>query len=313
MPHSLSAGEGVEFMTSADVVLKLEIVEGRVPDAETVAHALLAWIELLKIGGSILDPHTELTIGLAGVADGSDIFRFSIFARRAENIAEQIVAGSSDYPLVSKAVLSLAGMIGGTILVTTLGDALTPDPRIPDDQMAVFEEQKELLAQSVELQRQQMRFYGILAREPAFERIDVIRPFDERTIYSIPSDQFAERSGVWGDEVVPTTTTRPKTATWDVVLLRATLVNEPTRWRFVREGLEFSARMEDRLFLDALHNKTLPIQMAEGIEMRIEVSYREAMNGSAWLPVPGSHRVVRVLSPLPPAPTVPLFPNSSAP
>lgn len=298
-------------MAEADVVLKLEIVKGRVPDAENVANAILAWVDLLKVAGSVIDPHSEVRVGLSGVEDGSDVFKFAL--DRAERFAGQLAAGSSEYPLVSKAVMSLAAMVGGTVLGALAVDIVLPDPRIPDDQMAVFEEQRDLMARSVELQTQQMRFYGILDREPAIERIDVIRPYDDQTIYSVPRNQFAERSGVWGPAEPITPAVRPQTGRWDVILLRATLVPEPTRWRFVRDGLEFSARMEDRLFLAALHNRTLPIQMAEGIEMTVEVAYREVFDGNVWLPVPGSHRVVRVLNPLPPAATVPLFPDPSAP
>jgi len=298
-------------VAEADVILKFEIYDGRVPDAGGVALALLAWIDLMKAGADALDPEAELRVGLAGVAEGSDIFKLSL--QRVERAAQQVAHGASQYPLVSKAAIALAGVIGTSVVTAAVTNALTPDPRIPEDQMAVFRANRDLLAGSQELQRQQMRFYGILDREPAIESFDVQRP-DGATLYSIPRDQFAERSGVWADEAMEDApATRPVGGTWDVVLIRATMVPEPRRWTFARDGLEFSARMEDRQFLAALRAGTLPITVAEGVRMTIEVAYREEFNGSAWLAVPGSHRVVRVVDPLPPAPAVPLFPTPRTP
>jgi hypothetical protein len=53
--------------------------------------------------------------------------------------------------------------------------------------------------------------------------------------------------------------------------------------------------------------------MAEGIPMKIEIQYRERFDGKVWLPVPGSHRVKRVLSPLPNLASGPLFSAASRP
>jgi hypothetical protein len=134
-------------------------------------------------------------------------------------------------------------------------------------------------------------------------------------MYSIPKAEFAERSGLWsGDsDEAPTPATETRTATWDVILIKPVLVPEPRRWGFARDGIEFSALMSDKSFLDAIHNNTLPVRMAEGIRMKLEVKYREHFDGEAWIPVPYSHKVSRVLDPLPPISPTPLFANASAP
>ena len=68
--------------------------------------------------------------------------------------------------------------------------------------------------------------------------------------------------------------------------------------------------MNDRRFLDALRAKTLQITLAEGIRMKVEIEYRETYEGGNWIPVSGSHRIVAVLDPLPPAPSSSLFSDS---
>lgn len=290
-----------------DIVLKFEIADGAIPDAENVARALIAYIDMLKVANSVLDPGSRLEVGLAGVEHGSDVFRLVL--QRLEGHAETIKAGMEDFPLVSKAAMMLAGSIVGTLFVIGVTELVTPDPRIPDDQMAVFEDQRRLLEQSVELQREQNRFFGILHDEPAIDRLDVLRGFDRSVVFSVPQEDFASRSGLWTgeDDVTDTRTVQTRTATWDVVLIKPVLVAEPRRWMFVRDGIEFSARMDDKLFLDAINQHTLTVPLAEGIRMRIEVKYREEFDGNAWLPVKGTHRVSQVLEPLPPPPVSPLF------
>lgn len=299
-------------MASEDLILRFDIVDGQTPDAEVIARALLAWIDMLKVAGSVLEPGSRLEVGLVGVESGSDVFKLSL--RKAEGFATQLKAGMDEYPLVSKATMALAGLVGATVLTVAVTTAITPDPRIPKEQMAVFEEQNRLLAESNELQRQQQRFYGILHEEPAIKGVDVIRGYDRQPLYTVPYHEFAERSGLWsGVEEEPAAKVETITATWDVVLIKPVLIHEPRRWQFSRDGIEFSARMEDDLFLEALGNKSLGISMAEGVRMRIEVKYREEFDGTTWRPVKGSHRVSRVLDPLPPPPLAPLFSGAGSP
>lgn len=301
-------------MTDADIILRFEIVDGMVPDAEKVAKALLAWIDLMKVAGEVVEPGTHLEVGLAGVEDGSDIFKFIL--RKSEDHAALLRDGSSDYPLISKAAMALGALIGGTIIGVSITNAITPDPRIPEDQMEVFRQSNRLLEESVELQREQNRYYGILHDEPAINSVQTIRAYDNLVMYSIPKDEFAARSGLWtgsDESEAVELRTETRTAIWDVILIKPVLVPEPRRWGFSRDGIEFSALMSDQNILEAIHNKTLPVQMAEGIKMRLEIKYREEWDGASWRPVLYSHKVSRVLDPLPPSAPIPLFAGTGSP
>lgn len=292
-------------MADADLILKFEIIPGKSPDAQNATEALAAWIDLLRTASEIVSPGAPIRIVLVGVAEGSQEFRFGF--ERVETFLHDLKEGMQEFPLFSNALITLGGLIGSTVLVVGVTNAITPDPRIPDDQMAVFEETRDLMKESVELQKQNMRFYGVLQSEPAYERIDVLRP-DRTLAYSIPRSEFAARSGLWHEEVEQFTS-KPETrlATWDVTLIKPVLVPVARRWRFAREGLEFSAEMQDPNILQAIHDKTLPMQIAEGITMKIEITYREIYTGTVWVPVAGSYKVKRVLHPLPPLSTGPLF------
>lgn len=296
-------------MADADLILKFEIAPDKNPEAESVADALDAWVDVLRAAAAVVAPGEGLSVELVGVEPGSHIFKLAL--RKLEDAAQRVKAGADEFPLVSKAAMTLGGLIGGTMIMVSITNSMTPDPRIPDDQMAVFEEMNRNLAESVELQRESARFWGIMQDEPAFDRLDVLRGYDRAPVYQIPRSEFAERSGIWsGDSELDTPTVETRRATWDVILVKPTLVPEERRWTFAREGLEFSALMTDKAILQAIHDKTLPIQMAEGIAMKIEVQYRERFDGKAWLPVSGSHRVRRVLHPVPgslPPESTPLF------
>lgn len=290
-------------MAEADLILKFEITPGLNPEAESVAAALDAWVDVLRAAAAVVAPGESLAVELVGVEPGSQVFKLAL--RKLEDVAQRVKKGGDEFPLVSKAAMTLGGLIGGTMIIVSITNSMTPDPRIPDDQMAVFEEMNRNLAESLELQRESARFWGIMQDEPAFKQVDVLRGFDRSPVYEVPREEFAERSGLWsGDGAQLHETVETRRATWDVILVKPVLVPEERRWTFAREGLEFSALMTDKAILQAIHERTLPLQIAEGISMKIDVQYRERFDGKAWRPVSGSHRVKRVISPTPPPPAL---------
>lgn len=292
-------------MADTDLILKFQITPGRSPDAQNATEALAAWIDLLRTAAEVVEPGAPVRIVLVGVEEGSQVFKFGL--ERIQTFLSDMKEGMQEYPDISKALITLGGLITSTALVVAVENALTPDPRIPADQMAVFEEHRDLMRESVNLQKQQMRFYGILQDEPAYERIDVLLP-DRTVSYSIPRAEFSARSGLWDEDAAPVKLKpETRTATWDVTLIKPVLMPLPRRWRFAKDGLEFSAEMQDANILQAIHNKTLPIQIAEGVTMKVEVTYREIYTGTVWVPVSGSYKVKRVLHPLPPLSAGPLF------
>ena len=289
-----------------DLILRFEIVQGTSPEADSVAQAIAAFVEVLRSAAGVVEPESALSVELVGVEAGSQVFKLGL--RRLHDAARRVADGAEDYPLYKKAAIALGGLIGSTIVIVGITNLMTPDPRIPDDQMAVFEQMNRNMAESLELQRDSARFWGIMQDEPAFDRVDVLNGFDRSTVYQVPRSEFAARSGLWtGDAQEEAPSIEKRTATWDVILVKPVLVPEERRWTFAREGLEFSALMTDKAVLQAIHDRTLPLQLAEGVTMKIEIQYRERFDGKVWLPMPGSHRVKRVLAPRPPVGSGPLF------
>jgi hypothetical protein len=177
-----------------DLILRFEIVEGKSPEADSVAQAIAAFVDVLKTAASVVEPDASLSVELVGVEPGSQLFKLAL--RKAHSFLEQVDAGGDEFPLFKKAAIALASLLGGTVIIVGITNAMTPDPRIPADQMAVFEEMNRSLAESVELQRQSARFWGIAQDEPAFDRVDVLNGYDRSLVYQVPRSEFAARSGL---------------------------------------------------------------------------------------------------------------------
>jgi len=63
------------------------------------------------------------------------------------------------------------------------------------------------------------------------------------------------------------------------------------------DTVEAIARAAGKAVLEAIQNRSLSIPFAEGVMMKIEVSYKERKDGNLWRVVAGTRRVNRVLSP----------------
>lgn len=86
---------------------------------------------------------------------------------------------------------------------------------------------------------------------------------------------------------------------WDVILLKASFVNRPARWTFLRDSLPFSAKMDDRNFLAAIRDGRVPITLQEGVMMRLEIEFKEQQDGQVWRALDNTRRITRVLNPQP--------------
>lgn len=297
-------------MDGQDIALKFELVDGRYPEAENVAAALAAYADMLKTAASIIDPESSLAVEVLGVEQGSQIFL--LLLRRVEQFAERVNSGAAQYPLVSQLAIAGGGLIATTLMGVGATALIQGDTKLDEEQMAVFEKMGESLAASAELQKQGAAFFETVNDEPAYQEIRILGP-DKRPIFSVPRSEFAARTGLFTQIATVEEKVERRSGTWDVTLIKPTLKPKALRWRFAREGIEFSAVMADRSFLEALHHKMLPIQIAEGVTMKIEVHYDERYTGSGWVPEPSTMKVVRVISPLPPAPSTPMFPAASPP
>lgn len=158
--------------------------------------------------------------------------------------------------------------------------------------------------------RSAKRFYRALERDPAVTNVVVKSGPAEVPLVKVERSEFAMRGGLYSDqETGEAEETRREV--WSVVLMQAPFSASPKRWRFSRDGLQFTAAMVDAIFLQAIVDGTVPISLRTGVRMEVEVEWRERRRGKIWVPILGSRRIVRVLSPRPGAATTPDRPEET--
>jgi hypothetical protein len=292
-------------MIEPDLVLEYEIEQGRSPDLEKVAHSLLAWNAAVQAAITAIDPRAQVVVELAGVEHGSQ--RFKQVLRFLEDISENVEEGGKEYPLIFKHAKALAKLLGGGILLAVIINQI-----IPDEQLETLEEIRELLEKDPDVQRQSEEFFDTLQNEPAIVKIELFEGESEKPIYSVPRSEFAHKSGFFKfDAAEPVEDrTEERIATWDVVLIKPVLVGKARRWTFARDGIEFSATMDDKAVLQAIREKTISLPFAEGVMMKVEIVYKEQLDGEVWRAIAKTRSIRRVLSPRITLPPGALFANA---
>lgn len=279
-------------MAAPDLVLEFQIDVGRSPDIEKVARALLAWNEAVQSAVRAIDPTAVAVLELTGVEHGSQRFKQAL--RFLEGAANQIEDGGAEFPIIYKSLKALAKLIaGGILMAAMLGEV------IPDEQLEELQEIRKLLESDAEFRRNSERFYENLQDEPAISEVSVYEGSSVEPLYSVPRSEFFIKSGLFRveNEYNILDHEEERVATWEVVLIKPVLVGKPRRWTFARDGVEFSATMNDQTVLNAIKDRSASIPFAEGVMMRIEVAYKEQYDGQVWRAIPKTRIVRKVLSP----------------
>jgi len=151
-----------------------------------------------------------------------------------------------------------------------------------------------------EISVRRQKFFKTLERDQSITGAGISEGPKVDPIIMIPSNQFAENSGLWAiveSDAEPVE--RTKHPIVDVTLVSATLLPVPKPWRFQPDGLpEFNATMRDEHFLAALEADHVKERLRVGIRMTLRLEVKEIRVGSAWIAKPrGRRSVVEVISP----------------
>lgn len=283
-----------------EIVLYFDTVEGEYPDTEIVAKALLDWVALANAAAQAINPYQRLDVEIAGVAPGST--RFPQLLKFVDQAASDVSTAWEEVPYLKKLVIGAAHTFWTATISASVNLAMMPDMQmveLSEHDRILLTEMRNSVANSGRAQQASQQFYKTLQPEGTIKGVGVAESWREKKPHLIiPRSEFAERSGLW-TSTPDAVRERPGTAIWDVVLLKAPFESRPLSWRFSRDGLPFSARMEDKSFLDAMRERRLPITLSDGVQMRIEMEFTERLIGDVWEPVESTRKVTNVLSPVP--------------
>lgn len=286
-------------MREDKLLLQFETAHGQFPDTAIAARALLDWVDLAQKTVAAIDPYQQLIIEIAGVREGST--RFPQLLKFLDTRAGNISKVWDEYPYLKSLVVGSAYVLVTSVAAAVASSVMQPQSitvRLSDEDRELLAPLQKQVADDPDVQKSSKRFYRTLESDPHITGVGVAPDWHSKPPIIVPRKEFAERGGLWDlqQEEAPTHIERD---VWDVVLLKPALISRPQSWQFLRDGLKFSAQMADAQFLAALHDGRVPLNLQEGVVMRVEVEWQEVLNGQVWETLPRTRRIVRVLAPAP--------------
>lgn len=284
-------------MNNIPLSLYIDLHEGTVADLEVVAKTALAWDALIKEVFFIIDPSLDIKVEMVNGTEGS----LSLNA-----IIKAISKVTEDNP-------KTAGAIAGILAIFISVPIQHASEHFWEDVYEIIghkdetdEEESHNLKKGIDKDisiaiddnvapNQKKNLFAEAYKDPAIRGIGVTIRSGKKPKNLVPREEFQNR--VNKEEIIKETVERQTVyKTKSVTLIRPVLKAQAAMWRF-REasGNEFSAKMKDPDYIEALESKRTGIQLAIGIEMLIEFEYKQENENGQWVDEEISVR--RVLSP----------------
>jgi hypothetical protein len=277
-------------MTDDSIGLYFKLKPGEKADLEVVATAALEWLESARAAAREIEPGAQIHVGLVDATEAS--LQLNTVLEWVESQLERIDRGGGRYPRLKKLAVALA------IFVPTTGVETYRLYFGPHHEVALKEEDRKLIEENSRLLHElidrthknpdvgvrRQKFFKTLERDPSIIGAGVSEGPKYTPLILIPSDQFAEKSGLWAvAEAEPDE--RIIYPVVEVTLVSPTLLPVPRSWRFQPvDGLpEFNAKMRDPRFLAALESDHVKERLRTGIRMTLRLEVKETRAGDVWL------------------------------
>ncbi|RSV41504.1 hypothetical protein CA234_09525 [Sphingomonas sp. ABOLE] len=287
--HERGAEEG------APISLYLDLAPGRVADLSVVAYAALAWDALIKEIASVVDPSLDVRVELVSGEDGSLWLR---------SLIKAISKVSKEHPWTAGALSAIVSTFLMFPVNHTVEDMWKEIFKAAGHEDGISDEDAKKIADHVtaNLRNQvavshKQRIFREVERDPSIIGLGSAPNIHRKPKTLIPRSQFFLLSGEHAAEVESFERREIWKHDYNVVLVRPVLVADPRRWRFQHGGVEFSATMNDRVFLNAIGERHTGLELGEGIEMRVDLRVKQERHAGAW--VDKEQFVERVIYPTP--------------
>lgn len=284
----------------APVSIYFGLEQGKKADLEVIAEAAIAWVAAVREMAAVVDPSLEVSVE---IVDGDESSLWLNVLTAIESKLERVERGGEKFPRLWALAKGLAFIVVATPLTVTAEDiwrAITEEnPAIvaelsPQARQELIEDFKKALREDV-ARPEKRQFFRSVEKDTVVSAVGISsRPHGTPKLLTT-REQFVSyvRSGVVEEA---TENSRKRTETWDVTLISPVLENAERSWRFIRPGLpEFGAVMRDKAFLEAIEHGGVHVELRKGIQMMVELQFRERFEGGVWVTIERS--VVRVISP----------------
>lgn len=269
-------------MNQQPASLYFDIPEGEFADLEVIARTSIAWNALVKEVGFILDPSAEIQVQFVSSAPGSAFIN---------NLTTAIVRTAKGHPFVAGPLIAIAttfalapaahfGEDATVAVLAKMGHVHEEDDSYPSaDEIArgVLELQRNELAQ-----QHKQELYKQPQRDERIIGFGIGPVYDVRPPLVIPRAEFPGRSGGGETVAISPEVKYDDRLDYPVVIVRSYSKAEERMWRFNSAMGEFSAKMKDREFLEAIRTGHTGIEIGEGVEIRIDLKTRLQKTGDVW-------------------------------
>lgn len=290
-------------MSKGEISLYFSLVEGKKADLEVVTTAVLHWLEAARAAAREIEPSAQIQVDLVSANEGS--LRFNTILNWAEDKLAAIQDGSGRYPRLRRLAIALVIFVP-TVGIPTYDFYFGEQPSITmtEEERNLATENNRLLRELLdqirnnpEIEAKRRIFFRTLERDPSISGVGIAEGHNDRPLTIVPSNQFAERSGLWAltEDEPDERTTYPIV---EAALVSPVLVPTPRSWSFQPDGLpEFKAIMRDQRFLRALDTDHVKERLRTGIRMTLRLEVKEKKIDGAWSVKRKGRSVVEVISP----------------
>jgi hypothetical protein len=268
--------------------LYFDLYDGRKADLEIVSRAAIEWVNSVRLATQMIDPDIQVRVEFINAHEGS------------LSLNNSLDWGETQLEKIPRPRLTATAVGLALFLLTDAGPVTdywfgAPDEiELNADDRALLNEILEKISKSDELKKTNRRFFKVISNDPSIKSVGICEKPGEKPAFSVPSSQFGERSGLWEQDNKPEKRTTERVS--DVILEGGDLSEADRVWRFldVVTGIPFSAKMRDEVFVQSLRGDGINENIRTGIEMKIQIKFKEELIDGAWRSIPSTIEVMKV-------------------
>lgn len=287
-------------MSENTVCLYFGLHEGKNADLEIVARAALEWANSVRRASKIIEPTSEVRLKFVNAHESSlSINTLIDWGHTGLTWGEKKLEmwQGLPYPLLRNFVLFSALFLavdGRSTFEQWFGEQKLYESELTEKEQEFIKQLSEKLLESEAIQQSNKKFFNLVGHDSAIRSVGVCRAPGEQPVYTVPSSQFAERSGVF--EQVESIIERNAEKTATVLLEVANLTKRDLKWsfRYVDTLEPFNAKMRDDEFIERVANGEINETLRGGIQMDVTIKFREAIEDGKWVAIPTSFEITKV-------------------
>lgn len=273
-----------DLIDEIPISLYLDLENNKIADLSVVANTALQWDKLIKEISLIVDPSLAVRVELISGDEGS------LWLRAVIKAASKV---SKEHPHIS----GILSAIITTFLMTPFNHSIEEAWKSAYDVLGIQWEKKDpitdedvnkIVAAVVAMNKNKEavslkdNIYIYLESDSSIKGVGAGGSIKEKPKIIIKKENFGEMSrpiNIKEENIKRRIKHKNNVRS---ILIRPVLIAEPKQWRFEVGGKQFSATMNDKEFLQAIHHGHTGIELGQNVEMILDLSITEEKKDGVW-------------------------------